>query len=67
MQPEIKRILYATDLSPNSTHAMRYASKIARQNKASLTILHVVEAPSPTTFALLSSYLEHAEMKAKRA
>ena len=66
MQPEIKRILYATDLSPNSTHAMRYASLIARQNKARLTILHVVEAPSPTTFALLSSYLEHAEMKAKR-
>lgn len=66
MQPEIKRILYATDLSPNSNHAMRYASLIARQNKARLTILHVVEAPSPTTYALLSSYLEHAEMKAKR-
>ena len=67
MQPDIKRILYATDLSPNSTHAMRYASKIAGQNNARLTILHLVEAPSPTTFALLSSVLEHAEMKAKRA
>jgi nucleotide-binding universal stress UspA family protein len=67
MQPDINRILYATDLSPNSTHAMRYASKIARQNNASLVILHVVEAPSPTTFALLSSFIEHAEMKAKRA
>lgn len=67
MPPDIKHILYATDLSPNSIHAMRYASQIARQNDARLTILHVVEAPSPTTFALLSSYLEHAEMKAKRA
>jgi len=67
MPPDIKHILYATDLSPNSTHAMRYASKIARQNKARLTILHVVEAPSPTTYALLSSVLEHTEMKAKRA
>jgi len=64
--PDIDHILYATDLSPNSTHALRYANKIARQNKARLTILHVVEAPSPTTYALLSSVIEHAEMKAKR-
>ena len=67
MQPDIKRILYATDLSPNSTHAMRYASKIAGQNDARLTILHLVEAPSPTAFALLSSVVEHVDMKAKRA
>jgi nucleotide-binding universal stress UspA family protein len=65
MPPEIQRILYATDLSPNSKHAMRYASKIARQNNARMTILHVVEAPSPTTYALLSSVMEHAEMKAR--
>lgn len=67
MPPDINRILYATDLSSNSTHALRYASKIARQNKARMIILHVVEAPSPTTYALLSSYLELAEIKAKRA
>jgi nucleotide-binding universal stress UspA family protein len=67
MSPEIQHILYATDLSANSTHAMRYASKIARQNTARMTILHVVEAPSPTTYALLSSFLEYNEMKAKRA
>lgn len=66
MPPDIKHILYATDLSPNSIHAMRYASQIAHQNDARLTILHVVEAPSPTTFALLSSYMDHAAMKAKR-
>jgi len=67
MPPDIQHILYATDLSSNSTHAMRYASKIARQNDARMTILHVVEAASPTTYALLSSILEHAEIKAKRA
>ena len=65
MPPEIQHILYATDLSPNSAHAMRYASKIARQNNARMTILHVVEAPSPTTYALLSSIMEHTEMKAR--
>jgi nucleotide-binding universal stress UspA family protein len=66
MQPEIKHILYATDLSPNSSHAMRYASLIARQNNARITILHVVEAPSPNTYAMLSSHLGHAEMQSKR-
>lgn len=67
MSPDIVRILYATDLSPNSTHALRYASLIARQNDALMTILHVVEAPSPTTYALLSSFLEVSEIKAKRS
>ena len=67
MEPAIKRILYATDLSPNSTHALRYANKIARQNNARLTILHAVEMPSPTTFALISSVVDHEEMKARRA
>ena len=31
-----------------------------------MTILHVVEAPSPTTYALLSSVMEHSEMKTRR-
>ena len=66
MPPDIVRILYATDLSPNSTHALRYANMIARQNDALMTVLHVVEAPSPTTYALLSSFLEVSEIKAKR-
>jgi nucleotide-binding universal stress UspA family protein len=66
MEPDIKRILYATDLSPNSTHALRYANKLARQNNARLTILHAVEMPPPTTFALISSVVDHEEMKARR-
>ena len=66
MSSDIVRILYATDLSPNSTHALRYANMIAQQNDARMTILHVVEAPSPTTYALLSSFLEVSEIKAKR-
>ncbi len=65
MEPEIKRILYATDLSPNSVYAMRFASKIARQNDARIIILHVIEKISATAYALLSSYLDEDQMNAR--
>ncbi len=65
MEPEIKRILYATDLSPNSAFAMRFASKIARQNDGQIIILHVIEKMSATQYALLSSYLDEDQMKAR--
>ena len=65
MEPEIKRILYATDLSPNSAYAMRFASKIARLNDAHIIILHVIEKLSATAYALLSSYLDKDQMKAR--
>lgn len=58
MEPEIKRILYATDLSPNSAYAMRFASKLARQNEAQIIILHVIEKISATAYVLLSSYMD---------
>jgi nucleotide-binding universal stress UspA family protein len=65
MEPEIKQILYATDLSPNSAYAMRFASKIARQNEAQIVVLHVIEKLSATTHALLSSYLDEDQLKAR--
>lgn len=65
MEPEIQQILYATDLSPNSAYAMRFASKIARQNEARIVVLHVIEKISATAYALLSSYLDEDQMKAR--
>ena len=65
MEPEIKRILYATDLSPNSVYAMRFASKVARQNDARIIILHVIEKLSVTAYALLSTYLDEDKMSAR--
>ena len=47
MIPEIKRILYATDLSPNSAYAFRYALNSARKNDAKIIILHVIEKGAP--------------------
>jgi nucleotide-binding universal stress UspA family protein len=43
MIPEIKKILYATDLSKNAYHAFGYAASIASRHGAGITILHVLE------------------------
>ncbi len=44
MIPEIKKILYATDLTKNSTYAFYYAVDMARKHDASIVILHCVES-----------------------
>jgi len=41
--PKIKRILYTTDVSPNSAYVFRYAINPAKKHDASIIILHVVE------------------------
>jgi nucleotide-binding universal stress UspA family protein len=43
MIPQIKKILYATDLSKNSSYAFYYAIDIAKKNNAKIVILHAVE------------------------
>ena len=47
MIPEIKRILYTTDFSPNSAYALRYAINSANKHDAGIIILHVVEEMAP--------------------
>jgi hypothetical protein len=42
MLPQIKRILYATDLSDNSAFVFRYAINSAKHHDAGMTILHVL-------------------------
>ncbi|MEF2145724.1 MAG: universal stress protein [Desulfovibrionaceae bacterium] len=42
MLPRINSILYATDLSENSRHALWYAASLGRQYNAAVTLLHVV-------------------------
>jgi hypothetical protein len=64
MLPKIKRILYATDLSPNSKYAFRYAINSAIQHDAKIIILHVLEPVSPAVHALMESYLDE-EMRKK--
>jgi nucleotide-binding universal stress UspA family protein len=43
MIPEIKRILYATDLTKNSAYAFFYAADMAKRYNARIVILHSVE------------------------
>ena len=49
MIPQIKKILYATDLSKNAAYAFFYAVDMAKKNDASIVILHVVE-PVPHVY-----------------
>ena len=47
MIPQIKKILYATDLSKNSAYAFRYAMNLAEKYDAEIVILHVIEPIPP--------------------
>lgn len=47
MVPQIKKILYATDLTRNSAYAFQYALEMAQRYGAKIVILHVVE-PIPS-------------------
>jgi nucleotide-binding universal stress UspA family protein len=54
--PDIKKILYATDLSENSRHAFAYAAGIADRHGAGVTVLHVIEELSRYTTDLISVF-----------
>ncbi len=64
MIPQIRRILYTTDLSPNSAYVFRYAINSADKHDAKIIILYVLEELSVTTHAMLSSYLNAEQMRA---
>lgn len=49
MTPDIKKILYATDLSENARHAFAYAADLADKYNADMTILYVMEPFNHTT------------------
>ena len=58
MIPDIKKILYATDLSNNSAYAFRYAINSAVKHDAGIIILHVFELISTTNRSVLDLYLD---------
>lgn len=57
MIPEIKSILYTSDLSENARYAFSYAASLANRYGAGITILHVLEDISPTTDSLVVSII----------
>jgi len=63
MIPQIKKILYATDLSENSAYVFRYAINFAKNYDAGIIILHILEPLSATTKALAYSYFTEEQEK----
>jgi nucleotide-binding universal stress UspA family protein len=55
MIPQIKKILYATDLSQNSAYAFYYAVDLAKERGAKIIILNVIEPVSPAVTPDLAS------------
>lgn len=43
MVPEIKKVLFATDLSDNARHAFAYAASEATRHGAVMVLIHVIE------------------------
>jgi nucleotide-binding universal stress UspA family protein len=57
MLPEIKKILYSTDLSKSSTTVFEQVIYLAQQTGADIHILHVVEKLSSDAKMTLESYV----------
>jgi nucleotide-binding universal stress UspA family protein len=63
MIPKIQRILYATDLSPNSAYAFQYAINSEIKHDAGIIILHVFEPVSTAVRAQMGFYLDDERRK----
>ncbi len=57
MIPQYKKILYATDLSPNSAHALRHAIGLARAYRSEITLLHVLPEVEPAMLNYISTVM----------
>ena len=56
MTQEIKRILYATDLSENSAYAFDYAIGLAKKYDAEITLLHVIDETMESSLYMLGAF-----------
>ena len=63
MVPEIKKILYPTDMSDTSNYAFSYAASLANRYDALITIFHVLETPMPTSENLVTNVLGEDKWK----
>ncbi len=64
MIPQIKKILYGTDLSKNSSYAFLYAIDMARRYDAEIIVLHAIEPlPKEVEFVDVLKRIENKESK----
>ncbi len=61
---DIKRILYATDLSANARYAMAYAVSLANTYRAQIVILHVIDETPDYVDAGVEGYIGADEWEA---
>ena len=57
MLPDIKNILYCTQLGRNSAYIFRWAASLARATGAKVHVLHVLETLHPLQAALVQGYV----------
>jgi len=60
-----KHILYATDFSSGSTRALAYALSLAEEDRAELTLLHVIESKPMSEGELMDWRQQHHEHLAR--
>lgn len=63
MIPQIKRILYTTDLSSNSGYVLQHDVNSARRHAAKLIVLYIIEELPPTAKSLAKFYLDDEKLK----
>lgn len=63
MIPSISRLLFTTDLSMNSTNALRQVIGLARSTGAEMHILHVCEALSADAEVTLQLFVQDADAR----
>ena len=60
MPAEVRKILYCSDLSENSSTALHYAAWLAKMSGADLHVLHVVEELSADAKVTIQGFLQDA-------
>ena len=63
MIPQIKKILYATDLSKNSAYAFYFAVDMAKKHDAKIIFLHAIEPIPASAYLTYTDKLERGERK----
>jgi len=63
MIPQIKKILYATDLTKNSVYAFYYAVEMAKRYDSMIVMLHAVEPVSDRAFGTRTDRVLHDQQK----
>jgi nucleotide-binding universal stress UspA family protein len=65
MTPQIRKILYATDLTRNSAFAFQYALDMAQKHDAKIVILHVIEPIPPIVKHYVKGFVDEIQWEEK--